>query len=90
MNLIYVVVPILLLPLFILILVAGIKFKRKSSPDLNDELIQPDNFLIEVIDNDLHLLPSRRRRERDGEFDVFVTGVSFTSNSVVFNYTVLL
>ena len=85
MNPIYVVVPILLVPLVILILVAGIKFKRKSSPDLNDELIQPDNFLIEVIDNDLHLLPSRRRRERDGEFDVFVVYRFDTEHNFVVN-----
>ena len=85
MNLIYVVVPILLVPLIILILVAGIKFRRKSSPDLNDELKQPDNLLIEVIDNNLHLLPSRRRRERDGEFDIFVVYRFDTEHNFVVN-----
>ena len=85
MNPIYVLVPILLVPLIILILVAGIKFRRKSFPDLNDELKQPDNFLIEVIDNNLHLLPSRRRRERDGEFDIFVVYRFDTEHNFVVN-----
>ena len=62
----------------------GIKYKRKTSPDLNEERIQLDSNLAQLTDTGELLLPSKRQQEstlsldsvqslkRNREFDAFV------------------
>ena len=80
----FVLLVISLLLLVVFIICMGIKYKRKTSPDLNEERIQLDNTLAQLIDNDEPLLPLKRQREsilsldsvpllkRNRTFDAFV------------------
>ena len=75
MNPLYIVLSMLLVPLFVLILVVTIKHIIKSLRSLNDEQFQIGEIELEETENVAPLLLSRRRREllnRNGEFDAFV------------------
>ena len=75
------VIFVLLLVIFIFI---GFKYKRKSSPELKEEMIQLDTLLAQLTDSDESLLPSKRQQgstlsldslpslKRNREFDAFV------------------
>ena len=85
MNPLYIVLPILLLPLFVLLLgIVGVKCKRRSSPKSKAERIDMDDILAQLTYNDEPLLPLKRKQEstlslesllslkRNREFDAFV------------------
>ena len=97
---VYIMVPILLVPLLItlvVIVVAKIKWKRKTLPDLNEEKIQFDNTLVKLTDNYEPLLPSKRKQDstlsldslppkiRNRNFDAFVLYHFDTDHDFVIN-----
>ena len=83
-NIVYIGLPILLLFLFILMFIVGIKRKNKASSDHKEEKIESDNTLAQFTENEELLSPSKRKQDstllleslpllkRNRQFDAFV------------------
>ena len=94
---VYFLLPVIFSFLFILFIFIGIKYKSKPSSGLKEERIQLDNTLVQLINNDEPLLPSKRRQEstlsldsppslkRNREFDAFVLYHFDTDDDFVLN-----
>ena len=84
MKYVYFALPVIFVLLIAIFIFIGFKYKRKSSPELKEEVIQLDTILAKLTDNDELLLPSKRQQEstlsldslpslkRKREFDAFV------------------
>ena len=84
LNLIHFVLPVISVLLLVLFIFVGIKYKRKTSPDLTEDKIELDNTLAQLTDNNEPLLPLKRNQEstlsldslpilkRNRQFDAFV------------------
>ena len=96
MNLIYITLPVILV-LFLVMVVAIIKCKMKSSHEIEEERIESDTILTQFTDNNEPLLPTKRKQEstlsldslpslkRKREFDAFVLYHFDTDNNFVVN-----
>ena len=69
MKYVYFVLPVISVLLLVVFIFIGIKYKRKSSPGLTEEVIQLDTILAQLTDNDESLLPSKRQQESTSSLD---------------------